>query len=73
MLNNNRRVRHPRVILFLGTSSQPETKDLIIIFEFMDNGSLFDMLSSKRKKSLHFPKDGNLLRVGLDISLGRNN
>eukprot|EP01129_Flabellula_baltica_P013663 TRINITY_DN6390_c0_g1_i2.p1 TRINITY_DN6390_c0_g1~~TRINITY_DN6390_c0_g1_i2.p1 ORF type:complete len:636 (+),score=109.27 TRINITY_DN6390_c0_g1_i2:25-1932(+) len=61
-------LRHPRTILYLGTAIHPESKNLIIICEYMDNGSLHDVMRN-REKMKQFT-NGSLIRIGWDIALG---
>jgi hypothetical protein len=44
------KLRHPNVLLFMGAVCQPG--NLIIVTEFMDKGSVYDLL---RDKSLNPP------------------
>eukprot|EP01125_Pyxidicula_operculata_P018881 TRINITY_DN676_c0_g7_i1.p1 TRINITY_DN676_c0_g7~~TRINITY_DN676_c0_g7_i1.p1 ORF type:complete len:921 (-),score=205.41 TRINITY_DN676_c0_g7_i1:24-2786(-) len=63
-------LRHPNVILYMGVCIDSNEK--IIITEFMENGSLYDLVHNNTKNpSISFPLP-NLLRIAKDISLGMN-
>lgn len=57
------RLRHPNVVLFLGASVNPPT--YCLVFEYMQNGTLTDLMRSK-KGGLPF------FRLAKEIALGMN-
>lgn len=44
---NIRQLRHPNVVLFLGCCHDPANNSLSIVTEFMERGSLSDVLADK--------------------------
>lgn len=57
------RLRHPNVVLFLGAAISPPT--YCLVFEFMENGTLSDMIRRK-KGQLDF------FRIAREVALGMN-
>jgi len=59
------KLRHPKVILFLGAVLQTQSSDKVIVMEYMERGSLHDVLHGKKSlppRMIH--------RIATDIALG---
>ncbi len=64
----NRKLRHPRVILFLGAVLSPECK--AIVTEFMKGGSLYDLLHNPYQRQKHLPTNYQKLMTAIEIAQG---
>lgn len=62
------KLRHPKVILFLGASIGPNMSEMIIVTEYMSNGSLYQFMRLQEEGLLN--DQFMMLRVATDISLG---
>jgi len=62
------KLRHPKVILFLGASVNIACNDMVIVTEFMDGGSLYAHLR-ERKQGL---EEQLMLTISIDVSLAMN-
>lgn len=41
-------LRHPNIVLFMGSCFVPETKEMLLVMEFMEKGSLNDVLNNNK-------------------------
>eukprot|EP00029_Vermamoeba_vermiformis_P010000 TRINITY_DN5168_c0_g1_i1.p1 TRINITY_DN5168_c0_g1~~TRINITY_DN5168_c0_g1_i1.p1 ORF type:complete len:765 (-),score=122.55 TRINITY_DN5168_c0_g1_i1:390-2684(-) len=62
------KLRHPRVILFLGAVLSPECK--AIVTEFMKGGSLYDLLHNPYQRQKHLPTNYQKLMTAIEIAQG---
>jgi serine/threonine-protein kinase CTR1 len=63
-----RQLRHPNIVLFLGCCHDPTNNSLSIVTEFLERGSLSDVLADKSIQ-IETPL---LLRFAIDAALGMN-
>jgi serine/threonine protein kinase len=61
------RLRHPRVILFLGASI--DTDEKTIVMEYMTNGSLHDCVMSEEIRDTVFNRE-LMVSVAIDVAQG---
>lgn len=59
-------LRHPNIVLFMGSCLVPETKEMLLVMEFMEKGSLNDILNNN-KISLPFEL---LVHIALNAAKG---
>eukprot|EP01087_Luapelamoeba_hula_P000429 TRINITY_DN1031_c0_g1_i1.p1 TRINITY_DN1031_c0_g1~~TRINITY_DN1031_c0_g1_i1.p1 ORF type:complete len:938 (+),score=189.16 TRINITY_DN1031_c0_g1_i1:209-3022(+) len=60
-------LRHPNICLLMGACTQPG--NLMIIMEFLSNGSVYDLCHGKRKRNMSFEQR---IKMAKDCALGMN-
>ena len=61
-------LRHPNVLQFLGTTTDPKDNDFVIVMEFMPRGSLYRIIHNL---SIDLPLD-RIRNIALDAARGMN-
>lgn len=41
-------LRHPNIVLFMGSCFVPETKEMLLVMEYMEKGSLNDVINNNK-------------------------
>lgn len=65
---STRKLRHPKVILFMGASL--DTDEKCIVCEYMQLGSLYDKLNNPYFREKYFKQNYILLKLATDVAQG---